>query len=314
MNKQLQLIKKMHTKFGITHDKVPFTLEEKRFRHAALIEEATEYMTAETPWDELDAIIDLTVFALGTLERQGMLNLFEEAFEDVMYANMQKEVGSNGNKRNGFKLDLVKPQGWKAPDFRHLFTIENKIKQYEEDNKELINDVLFERGTNYGSFLDNAYFTQNILDLLNKIDIIDMTPYYLREYIHMLLHKISRALCGNNITYKDTYIDIIGYSKLCLDLVINDEILPISHNASSIIFIKILPIIESKFNEYLDKNEIYDCDELYTHLGIYFTSIGKCVSDIYSSKFKEIKVAAFETIINNSYSILEKINEVKTNN
>ena len=56
----------------------------------------------------------MVVFALGTAERQGMLEVFEEAFNRVMKANMAKELGPN-KKRNSFALDLVKPKEWTAP-------------------------------------------------------------------------------------------------------------------------------------------------------------------------------------------------------
>ena len=113
------LVQKMHNKFGITHDKVAFSKEEKEFRIAAMREEIDEYIESETKEDELDAIVDLIVFALGTLERSGMINVFEEAFKRVMEANMKKELGGN-QKRGSFKLDLKKPEGWTAPDLSDL--------------------------------------------------------------------------------------------------------------------------------------------------------------------------------------------------
>jgi hypothetical protein len=64
--------------------------------------------------DEYDALLDLIVFAVGTLDRQGLPLL--KGFEKVMKANMAKEVGQNGDKRGGFKRDLVKPKGWIGPE------------------------------------------------------------------------------------------------------------------------------------------------------------------------------------------------------
>jgi predicted HAD superfamily Cof-like phosphohydrolase len=110
----LSRIKKMHTKFGITCDEVPFSLKEKEFRIMAMQEELDEYIDAETREDELDALIDLIVFALGTAERQGMLEVFNQGFNRVMAANCMKEIGPN-KKRDSFALDLVKPKGWQSP-------------------------------------------------------------------------------------------------------------------------------------------------------------------------------------------------------
>ena len=55
-----------------------------------------------------------------------MLEVFEEAFERVMIANCQKEIGQN-QKRGSFQLDLVKPKGWTAPDLSDL--VEDRPKQ-----------------------------------------------------------------------------------------------------------------------------------------------------------------------------------------
>ena len=63
---------------------------------------------------QYDALLDLIVFAVGTLERHGFPLL--PGFTAVMSKNMQKEVGQNGNKRGGFKRDLVKPPGWTGPE------------------------------------------------------------------------------------------------------------------------------------------------------------------------------------------------------
>lgn len=128
MNTMLKLVKEMHIKFGITSEKVKFFDEEKKFRILAMQEELDEYKEANTKQDQLDALVDLVVFAFGTAERQGMLEVFEEAFERVMIANCQKEIGQN-QKRGSFQLDLVKPKGWTAPDLSDL--VEDKFKQLD---------------------------------------------------------------------------------------------------------------------------------------------------------------------------------------
>lgn len=119
LNPMIKLIKRMHNKFGIPCEKVKFSPEEKDFRVKCLCEEVQEYMEATTREDELDALVDLVVFALGTAERQNLLGSFEEAFERVMAANLNKEVGPN-EKRDSFALDLVKPEGWQPADLSDL--------------------------------------------------------------------------------------------------------------------------------------------------------------------------------------------------
>ena len=100
MNYYLQKIEEMHKKFGISNKDVGFTEEEKDFRITAIDEELTEYSEAENRVDELDALVDLLIFTLGTVERMGLSNVFDEAFNRVMKANMTKEIGPLQKRNN----------------------------------------------------------------------------------------------------------------------------------------------------------------------------------------------------------------------
>ena len=123
-NELLTLIKQMHSKFGISNDKQTLlSEEEKTFRVACLKEEIREFEESETMADSIDALIDLCVFAIGTVERMGCLEIFEECFKRVMTANMSKSIGNATKEREGtksFQLDLVKPVDFKAPNFDDL--------------------------------------------------------------------------------------------------------------------------------------------------------------------------------------------------
>ena len=62
----------------------------------------------------VDGIIDLCVFAIGTLEVFGVDA--NKAWDEVYKANMSKEVGIKQGRPNPLGLpDLVKPKGWKGP-------------------------------------------------------------------------------------------------------------------------------------------------------------------------------------------------------
>ena len=62
----------------------------------------------------VDGIIDLCVFAIGTLEVFGVDA--NKAWDEVYRANMSKEVGIKEGRPNPLGLpDLVKPEGWKGP-------------------------------------------------------------------------------------------------------------------------------------------------------------------------------------------------------
>lgn len=113
----------MHDHFGLFTKFQPWHLppEEKEFRIKCLREEIQEFEDATTLADQLDALVDLVVFALGTADRAGMAQVFEEAFARVMLANMQKKVAkSASDSKRGFKADLVKPAGWAAPNLKDL--------------------------------------------------------------------------------------------------------------------------------------------------------------------------------------------------
>lgn len=196
-------VSQMHKKFGI-HPimPAPLTPEEVKFRCGALIEEAEEFLNSTTEEEDFDALLDLTVFNIGTADRMGRSDLFLdfmaahmrdlkdninldvdsghvllsavqetcEAIEDqddpesvcralaflqfqilglaknigyeqiwaigfkrVMDANCYKELGPNSNKKGGrgeFKIDLVKPADWTAPDHSDLVAFQNDLGIY----------------------------------------------------------------------------------------------------------------------------------------------------------------------------------------
>jgi predicted HAD superfamily Cof-like phosphohydrolase len=89
-------------------------LQYYKFRLDMLQEELDELARATTGEDAVDAVIDLCVFAIGTLEAFGVD--VKEAWERVHKANMQKSPGVKPGRPNPFGLpDLVKPEGWTAP-------------------------------------------------------------------------------------------------------------------------------------------------------------------------------------------------------
>lgn len=84
-----------------------------------LQEEAQELAEAESLVDQVDALIDSIIFALGGLYRLGLTE--EQAlkcFHAVMDANFEKRSGQKkGREVEGVK-DAVKPEGWKGPEAR----------------------------------------------------------------------------------------------------------------------------------------------------------------------------------------------------
>lgn len=85
------------------------------FRVKFLQEELDELKDAKGPEDVVDALIDLIVVAIGTLD--GFQVNSYKAWDEVLKANMNKETGIKPSRPNVLGLpDLIKPEGWIGPD------------------------------------------------------------------------------------------------------------------------------------------------------------------------------------------------------
>ena len=117
-------IAEMHTKFGVNTvirgldtDKLRSFL---KFRIDFLQEELDEMKKAldeggpKASDDTVDALIDLCVVAIGTLDAFDVDSA--EAWSRVHGKNMQKEPGVKKERPNPLGLpDLIKPEGWTPP-------------------------------------------------------------------------------------------------------------------------------------------------------------------------------------------------------
>jgi hypothetical protein len=87
------------------------------FRVDFLKEELMETQAAVAHKDAeeiVDGLIDLCVVAIGTLDAFGVDPY--KAWDEVLKANMQKEVGVKPSRPNPLGVpDLVKPEDWQAP-------------------------------------------------------------------------------------------------------------------------------------------------------------------------------------------------------
>jgi len=126
----VQDIADMHQKYGVNpvvrnfdKDKleaflkfrIDFLQEElDEMRNAVANRQASALDTANASDDVVDALIDLCVVAIGTLDAFDV-NAYE-AWDRVYKANMNKEVGVKASRPNPLGMpDLVKPEGWIAP-------------------------------------------------------------------------------------------------------------------------------------------------------------------------------------------------------
>ncbi len=119
-------MKVMHQKFGVNkwmqaeqQSDVEFKRLNKfmQFRLAMMQEELDETKKAFEEKDApemVDGMIDLCVFAIGTLEVFGVDA--SKAWDEVYKANMSKEVGIKEGRPNPLGLpDLMKPDDWQGP-------------------------------------------------------------------------------------------------------------------------------------------------------------------------------------------------------
>jgi predicted HAD superfamily Cof-like phosphohydrolase len=120
-----EMIKEFHTKFGLEYSGKPRTLPRdlRNFRMDFMEEELSEYAIAASNnqdlHSELDALVDLVYVAIGTAYLQGFD--FNEAFKRVHEANMKKiRVQRIADSKRKSQYDVVKPEGWTAPDLTDL--------------------------------------------------------------------------------------------------------------------------------------------------------------------------------------------------
>jgi len=108
----------MHQKYGVNEVVREFDKEKLQkfleFRANFLQEELDELKNATNADDVVDALIDLCVVAIGTLDAYDVNSY--TAWNRVWQKNMEKEVGIKASRPNPLGLpDLIKPEGWTAP-------------------------------------------------------------------------------------------------------------------------------------------------------------------------------------------------------
>lgn len=109
----------MHSKYGVNEKVRTFDKEKLEkfleFRISFLQEELDELKDNRgNPEEVVDALVDLCVVAIGTLDAFDVDGY--AAWDAVHEANMSKEVGVKPSRPNPLGLpDLIKPDGWVAP-------------------------------------------------------------------------------------------------------------------------------------------------------------------------------------------------------
>ena len=80
----------------------------------------------------------------------------------------------------------------------------------------MIEEVLNQRQSTYGSFTKNAEVSQMLKYFMTQGTNYKQMPVAHREALEMIVHKIARIVNGDPY-YIDNWIDICGYSQLVID-------------------------------------------------------------------------------------------------
>ena len=120
----------MHLKFGVNPTVRQMDAEKLKafleFRIRFLQEELDEMKNTDEMEDVTDALIDLCVVAIGTLNALDINPYL--AWNRVHTANMAKEVGIKASRPNPLGLpDLIKPAGWIAPSHKDNIGLLSKL-------------------------------------------------------------------------------------------------------------------------------------------------------------------------------------------
>ena len=114
----------MHNKYGVREwfeknkDDKELMRKYLMFRMLMINEELHETLQAVNTGNSeeiVDGLIDLCVFAIGTLDVFGVDA--NKAWDEIYRANMDKKAGVKPGRPNPFGLpDLLKPGGWQPPN------------------------------------------------------------------------------------------------------------------------------------------------------------------------------------------------------
>jgi predicted HAD superfamily Cof-like phosphohydrolase len=123
---QLGDIHDFHTKFGLAYAGDPRLLPRDLhiFRVSFMEEELQEFDSAYMDDDltkALDALVDLDYVLKGTVHLMGLSAVYPRGWARVHRANMQKiRAEKPGDSKRGSTFDVIKPEGWIAPDLSDL--------------------------------------------------------------------------------------------------------------------------------------------------------------------------------------------------
>lgn len=101
--------------------------------------------------------------------------------------------------------------------------IEQEDMHLSDQSEPTIDDILDERGANYGNFAHQAILSQTLKNSVMQHyfqthggNEAEPLPAYMVEAISMICHKLARIANGDP-SYIDSWTDISGYSQLVVE-------------------------------------------------------------------------------------------------
>lgn len=202
-------------KYGF--DKVKMTPRFLAFRMRFLLEEVLETIKAceyEEPEQIVDGLIDLIVVAAGTLTIAGVDS--QKAWNEVRRANMEKVRLDNPNRHGSGGADLVKPNGWEAPDHSENIGCLGEIMggEFTEEFSHSVTVLLeasmmqFKKNADYGSQASGIKRGDYFIHGLDDFE-YELNKKHLR--FRSLIAKLRNNEEPNYESIQDTSLDIINY-------------------------------------------------------------------------------------------------------
>ena len=182
------------------------------------IQELREAIVSCKEEDVIDAIIDLMVFAVGTLDLFAIDS--GTAWNEVHSANMKKKRGIKKGRPNPFGFpDLMKPEGWEAPNLENHVSTRMEMMTFPKI-KHTPSNVLRDcialqktKGSDYqcaGSGIKQAdHYPRGIETITDMV-------WQKMIRARSILYKMREGESINHESLMDTYKDIINYSSFAV--------------------------------------------------------------------------------------------------
>jgi hypothetical protein len=106
--------------------------------------------------------------------------------------------------------DLRKQVDYAAETTRPSYTPSNNGSLSMDQN---IDNILSARETTHGCYVEQSTFSQTLKQECEQAGNWQEMPFYMKESIHMIQHKIARIICGDPFE-PDHWRDIEGYARL----------------------------------------------------------------------------------------------------